>query len=136
MQKNVISKTLVAVCLAIFGLNCGGTPQTTPHKLSSGKVIKVSGEGKTNFSNGGTALVLNYETDIPISDSEKLGKEIDEIWVDFQNEAEQAQVNSCVIRATHYEGNSMMRSGSGYGFIFEKRADGKWYRQDDAKDKK
>jgi len=40
---------------------------------------------------------------------------------------ENAQLKNGVIRATHVEARGLIKSGKGYGFVFEKRADGKWH---------
>src|ERR1051326_7121303 len=104
--------------LLIFTLCCGrGSAQNSqPYKLASGKQIKVNGVGKMNFPNGDSALVMNYETEIPIEDKEALRKEVDEIWSVFQKAVEKAEVKAGVIRATHYEGSGLVRNGKGYGF--------------------
>jgi hypothetical protein len=83
------------------------------------------------FTNGDTALVLDYETEIPIEDKESLRKEVDAIWRSFQKDVEKAQMKSGVIRATHYESKGLLRKGAGYGFVFEKGPDGKWRLSDD-----
>ena len=89
-----------------------------------------------NFTNGDSALVLNYETDIPIEDKASLRKEVDTIWETFRKDAEKSQLKSAVIRATHYEGSGFLRRGKGYGFLFTKGDDGKWRLRDDSKAKK
>jgi hypothetical protein len=86
-----------------------------------------------NFKNGDSALVLNYETDIPIENKGALRREVETIWETFRKDVEQAQVKSGVIRATHYEGNGFLRQGKGYGFVFTKGDDGKWRLDDDNK---
>ena len=44
--------------------------------------------GKMDFPGSGSALVLNYETDLPIEDKVALRKEVDEIWEVFQRDVE------------------------------------------------
>jgi hypothetical protein len=86
-----------------------------------------------DFPNGDSALVLNYDTDIPIEDKAALRKEVDEIWQRFPKDVEKAGVDSGVIRATHYENSGFMRKGNGYGFVFVKGSDGKWQLDDKKK---
>jgi hypothetical protein len=108
-----------------------GSPATV--SPSATKQVRVTGIQRMNFANGDSALVLNYETDIPIEDKPALRKEVDEIWQRFQKDVEKAGVNSGVIRATHYENTGIIRKGNGFGFIFVKGTDGKWQLQDDKK---
>ena len=61
------------------------------------KRFRITGVGKVNFPNSALALVLEYETDIPIEDKESLRKEVDEIWEKFQNDVEKAHLKSGVI---------------------------------------
>ena len=108
------------------------------YKLPSGKEIKVTSIGKLTVGNGDTGLVMNYLTDIPIENMKELRKEVDEIWEVFQKDVEKAQVKFGVIRATHITGGTIVKEGKGYGFVFEKRDDGKWHSLEDdkAEDKK
>jgi hypothetical protein len=100
------------------------------------KQYRVTGIEKMNFPNGDSALVLNYETDIPIENKDSLRKEVEAIWETFRNDVEKAQLKSGVIRATHYESNSWLRRGKGYGFVFNKDDHGNWRLLDDNKEKK
>jgi hypothetical protein len=131
-------KIIFFALLLCFTFGCGGgnaqTSQT--YKLPSGKQIKVNNVGKMNFPNGDSALVMNYETEIPIENKEELSKEVEEIWSVFQKDVEKAEVKAGVIRATHYEGSGVVRNGKGYGFVYVKGEDGKWRRLEDEKEKK
>jgi hypothetical protein len=124
--------------LLIFTVCCsgGGAQNSKTDRVPSGKQIKVNNVEKMNFPNGDAALVMNYETEIPIENKEALRKEVDEIWSVFQKDVEKAEVKSGVIRATHYEGSGMVRSGKGYGFVYVKGDDGNWHLLDDEKEKK
>jgi len=86
-----------------------------------------------DFPNSGSALVLNYQTDIPIDDMVTLRKEVDEIWGVFQKDVEVANLKGGVIRATHLEGTGPIKNGKGYGFVFVKREDGNWHCLEDDK---
>ena len=123
--------TVVIVILILSG--CGVKPNSQLYKLPSGKQVKITGMNKMDFPNSGSALVLNYQTDIPIDDMVALRKEIDEIWVVFQKDVEAANLKGGVIRATHVEGSGFVKSGKGYGFVFVKRDDGNWHCTEDEK---
>lgn len=130
--KRSITLLVLLTCVA-----CGSrSPNYKSFKLPSGKEIKVTGVGKMDFPNSDPALVMNYLTDISIDEKEDLRKEVDEIWAVFQKDVEIAKLKAGVIRATHVEGSGLVNSGKGYGFVFIKRDDGKWYCLDDEKQTK
>lgn len=129
-------KIIFLSLLLCFTFACGGNAQTSSqtYKVPSGKEIKVNGVGKINFQNGDSALVMNYETEIPIANKEELSKEVEEIWSVFQKDVEKAELKTGVIRATHYEGSGIVRNGKGYGFVYVKGEDAKWHRLEDKKE--
>jgi hypothetical protein len=125
--------SIVLIVAAAF-LSCTSTTQNFKlFKLPSGKEIKITGINKMDFAKGDSALVMNYLSDISIDDKTALRKEIDEIWTVFQSDVENAHLKAGVIRATHVEGSGLVKSGKGYGFVFVKRDDGKWYCLEDDK---
>ena len=124
----------VLLVLLLVCLSCTSSPQNFKlFKLPSGKEIKISSLNKMDFPNSDSALVMNYLTDISIDDKPALRKEVDEVWSVFQTDVENAHLKSGVIRATHVEGNGLIKSGNGYGFVFVKREDGKWHCLEDDK---
>jgi hypothetical protein len=124
---------LASILILIVAFGCGGNNPQDPKlfKLASGKQITVTGVGRIDFPNSDSALVMNYETEIPIEDKVALRKEVDEIWNVFQKDVEAAQLKAGVIRATHVEGTGFVKSGKGYGFVFAKRDDGRWHALED-----
>lgn len=94
--------------------------------LPSGKQIKVLKIVPMHFGNGSDALMLNCETDISIGDQTALRKQADEIWSKFRNNVEGAHMTNGVISVTHPEGSGLITRSKGYGFVFEKQADGQW----------
>ena len=124
--------SVIATLILIAG--CGNNFQSSQlFKLPSGKEIKVNGMSKIFAQDGDAALVLNYETDIPIEDKDLLRKEVDEIWSGFQKDVEAANLNTGIIRAVHVEGSGIVRNGKGYGFVFIKGEDGQWHLTEDKK---
>ena len=125
----------IAIALVLASACCGGcsrhlTPTTT---LSSGKQVRITNIVPMHFSTGPAALILSCETDTPISDKVTLRKEVDEIWTTvFHKECEGANVAHGVIRISHPEG-VLIKHAEGYGFAFEKRADGQWHCLEDDK---
>jgi len=78
-------------------------------------------------------MILNCETDISIDDTPNLRKEAGEIWSIFQKDVEGAHMTNGVIRITHPEDSGLVTHSKGYGFVFEKRADGQWHCLQDEK---
>ena len=115
-----------------FSISCGGSAQNSQiYKLPSGSQIKVNGISRMNSSSGDSALVMSYETEIPIENKEALQKEINEIWSIFQKDVEKASVKVGIIRAVHYEGSGLIRNGNGYGFVYVKGSEGQWHQVED-----
>jgi hypothetical protein len=100
------------------GSHSSGSP--SPARRAAYKVTRAY------FSAGDPALILEYETAIPIDDMTALRREVDGNWEDFRPSVEKAGLKCGVIRAVHYEGGLFFRRGRGYGFAFDKGADGKW----------
>jgi hypothetical protein len=129
-------RTLVSV-LIILGSCCSvcyGQADNSIKTLPSGKQIKITSIIPMHFPKGPDALILNCETDIPMSDMVALRKEVDEIWATFfQKEVERANMTGGVIRISHPEGTGLITRADGYGFLFEKRADGQWHCANDDK---
>ncbi len=126
----------IFIALIVASFWCAGCSRPAPPltTLPSGKQIKITGIGPMHFPNGTDAMILNCETDISIDDMADLRKEVDEIWTIFQKNVEAASMTNGVIRITHPEGSGLVTHSKGYGFGFEKRADGQWHCvQDDKK---
>jgi len=77
----------------------------------------------TSFS----SLHIVYETEIPIEKKETLRKEVDEVWLIFQKEAESAEVTTVIIQATSCRLGGLVREEARYAFVLSER-DGKWRR--------
>jgi hypothetical protein len=99
------------------------------------KFITPTSIRKMDFPNGDSALVMEYKTGIPIDKMTALRSEVDWIWEAFEVDVENAGLKSGVIRAVHPDsaGTSLLSTSKGYGFVFQKRADGKWHCLEDEK---
>ena len=118
----------VTLCLSgwLSALGCGGGPTTTPHKLSSGRTIRVLSVGQMHFQQSGPGLVMSYETDLKVDDTEALAKEVADIWADFQNDATKANVGSAIIMANEIPSGTIIKQGKTHNFVFERNKDGTW----------
>jgi len=98
------------------------------------KFIPTAKTGEMDFPNGDSALVMEYQTSIPIVNMAALRKEVDWIWDALRMDVENAKLKTGVIRAVHPDGGGGLVSQSkGYGFVFTKRDDGKWHCLQDEK---
>ena len=71
--------------------------------------------------------MLNYQTDLNISDVENLRKEVDDIWPTFQVDVEKAQVSFAVISANEPPKGTIITQNRKYNFVFQKSSDGTWH---------
>lgn len=118
---------LVVVALAsMLGAKCGGGPPTNPHRLGSGRVIRVISEGQMNFPHGGTALLLSYQTDLKITQAAKLRAEVTDIWRDFQKEVDRAKLSNAIIMAQEVPTGRFVQRGKSFNFVFVRNFDGSW----------
>jgi hypothetical protein len=119
----------LAVNAAPLLLLIGGvlfSPSPPWDTLPSGHKIRVKFAGPVYFSEGPPFFVMECDTEIPMEQRAELRKEVDEIWEIFKNNAEAAHLTSAVIRMNHNEGTGIITRGNGFGFAYEKQADGKW----------
>jgi hypothetical protein len=120
---------LLVLFLFIAGCGANNTGNPMFYKLPSGKQVKLIGISKNS-----PTLEFNYETAIAVVDKKAIRKEVDEIWETFQKDVEKASLNRALIRPTHLEGNSPMKSGTFLKFVFQKQEDGKWICVEDQKE--
>ena len=107
------------------------TPTPPPVELvtlPSGKQVKVLGLYKIAFSKDVPALMLKYETAIPIENREKLTQEADEIWRSFYADVEKAHLTTGIISANEHPRGFFVASGRGFNFVYNRRPDGSWFR--------
>jgi len=122
----------VFIILTAAILYCGGCSRSSPPSpppsttLPSGKQIRITSIARMHFASGETALVFNCETDIAMDDIPDLRKESDEIWTSFQKKVEASNLTNGVIRMTHPAENGTATQSKGYGFVYQKGADGQW----------
>lgn len=80
------------------------------------------------FSNDSPALILNYQTDLNLTDLPALEREVDEIWTSFKVDAEKANVANAIIKANEKPKGFIISTGNAYGFSYHKGQVGQWSR--------
>ncbi len=96
--------------------------------LPNGVVIVVEGVGKIYFTGQKAwALVLNYQTDIDLSDTTNLRAQAIEIWRHFFGRmADEANLKDAVIVAFDKPKPRFFGTRKQYGFVFRKEENGVW----------
>ena len=102
-------------------------------KLPSGKQIRVIAEGPIHFAQGPPALMLQYQTELKVSDAKTLRKEVDEIWTAFKADVEKGNYTSAIVSAREVPSGAFIKKSSGYNFVFQKASDGTWTCLEDSK---
>jgi hypothetical protein len=141
VRRSGVKWAVVGLGLNVFAVGVIGVAclvllfptQAPSYTLPSGKQIRILSVIPAYFPKGPPTLIMNCETDIRIEDKAALRKEVDEIWEIFRNDVESAHMTMAAIRISHNEVPGFITAGEGYGFVYEKRADGKWYCLDDNK---
>ena len=83
--------------------------------------------GPIRIASGETGLMLNYQTDLKITDLDSLRKEVDDIWPTFQIDADKASVSFAVISANEVPEGTIIKQNRKYNFVYQKAADGTWH---------
>jgi hypothetical protein len=107
----------------------GCEPAGQDVKLPSGRQIRILGVGKMYFSNDATALMLKYQTAIPLDDARALEDEVNEIWERFRFDVEKAQLTVGIVSAQERSRGFIITFNRVRNFAFRKcPANGQWFR--------
>jgi len=112
--------TAIALSLALTANAVAG--QAT---LGSGKTVEILSMGPMMFGDGQKALMLKYQTALPIDDVVALRKEADEVWDRFVVDVEKAGYDQAIISANEPAQGTLVTHNKSYNFIYEKK-DGSW----------
>jgi hypothetical protein len=125
--RNMHFRSPILLIVMIFSISSSTVAKGQKYKLASGKEITVIGINEMKFENRATALIFNYQTDVPIENHDQLKGEAEEIWTIFQHDVERANAATGIIRATHIQDDgTFVKDGKGFGFLYRKNAAGKW----------
>ncbi len=112
--------------LFVFLVACSQQPFSV-QTLPNGKEVKIIGVTKAYFTEGDTALILAYETDLSLEDKGELLREAKEIWPTFRVNVEQYGLNAAAIQATKTTKTSPFTStAKQYTFVYTKNSSGQW----------
>jgi hypothetical protein len=116
-------RTLLVSAITAVMIACGTDSVSVgrPVAIRPTTVVKVTGAFHMDSPKGPSAVVILYETKIDIRDFAAFAAEADELMKFWQADVEADRVAAAVLRASH--------DGNGYGFGYERHADGTWVRK-------
>jgi hypothetical protein len=98
--------------------------------LASGKQVKVISVVKTTlYGSDEDALSLQYTTEIKITDTEELYREVEEVWAAFRPLVEKERLRAAVVTAKK-AARELFEISEGAGWAWKQRADGSWHKPD------
>jgi hypothetical protein len=117
----------VLVILALAVVGCG--PPWLDYEvvdLPSGGTFKFEAIEPMRRSDGRSALLLRYHTDLDLTDVRALESEVADVWEYFRPLVEAREMNIAVIWAAHWEAPSWERRGAAAQYVVERSGDGSW----------
>jgi hypothetical protein len=99
-----------------------GSPQrqqAPPLRLPSGRDIDVISMTPVKSPDGGSALALDYRTELNLADAPRLIEEVHQIWLVFKLDVEKEHLRNAII-VPHGA------TGKGFSFVFTKHDTGEW----------
>ncbi len=117
---------LMVSFVVLLSFNCGSEQKYDLKTLPTGKQVKVLSIHPLTFGDGTTSMVLAYQTDLKITDSASLRKEVQEIRFFFRDEVNRANVRGAVISANEVPTGFIINHYNTFNFVFQKNQDSTW----------
>jgi hypothetical protein len=100
-------------------------------RLPSGRHVEILSRKPVRFSDAGSALLLDYQTDVNIDDTVALRVEVLELWPLVLRDVDALKERNAILRANAHRrglfiGNLGFWRVRRYGFVFQRRTDGTW----------
>jgi len=100
-------------------------------RLASGTEVKVLAITRTTLHGSDEeALALQYVTHISMAETEKLYREVEQVWEAFRPLAEREKVRAAAVTANE-PSSGLLSVSRGAGWAWKRRADGTWHPPDD-----
>lgn len=112
--------------LALAGAAHGAEVETLPdgRRITLLQVVEVEPEA------GARTLVLEYQTELPLTDAAALAAEVDAVWAYFRPTVEAAGVDTAAIKAmAPPTGFIRKRSKASETFVYWRSGNGPWARR-------
>jgi len=111
------------ILLAVFAIS--GEADAGQIRLNSGKSVVLLAMGPM-LGQGWSALQLKYRTSLPITDTNSLRNEADELWQRFVIDAEKGGYTSAIISANDSPQGFIVTHNQSFNFVY-KKANGAWH---------
>lgn len=86
-----------------------------------GKSVEILGVGSMDFPEGPQALILRYQTTLPLTNIAELTKEVDAVWNKFVVDAENRGFRSAVVSANEPPvGDGPVTKSKVYNFVYQR----------------
>ena len=123
VAKRWLSRFALAAALAA----CHEVDQTESWDLPSGKHVTIIGVNKLYYSAGSDwALVVNYESSIPLDRADALRREVDEVWSVFENKVDRAGVKYAIVSPNVPASSGVVAARRSISYLFTRGASGQW----------
>lgn len=117
--------------LLVIAVSLGRTSTRQDVRLPSGRDVEILSREPLRFSDGASALLLDYQTDVNIHDTIALRAEVLELWPLVRRDVEALKERNAILRANAsrrglFVGNLGFWRFQRYGFVFQQGTDGTW----------
>lgn len=107
----------------LFAALAFSTPSSANQTIEflPGKTVQVLGVGTMNFTEGPPALMLKYQTAVPLANLAELTKEADAIWNRFLADVETRGFHLAILSANEPPtANAVGTQNNAYNFVYER----------------
>lgn len=120
--------TAFLLMLSAFGFSCTNKVRTEIVALPSGEAIRVRQIVPIVVGDGTRVLMMTYITSTPVSEVEKLEKEVDVIWPWYREIVDSRKFDAAGIQAANVVKEQFMHNETvNFTFIYQKK-NGIWER--------
>ena len=122
-----MTRWLSALALATLVGACHEVDQTDSWDLPSGERVTIIGVNKLYYSAGSDwALVVNYESAVPLDRGDALRREVDDVWSVFKNKVDRAGVRYAIVSANAPTSGGIVTSRGSVSYLFTRASSGQW----------
>jgi len=126
-RNRALARALAAVAFAALLCACHEVDQTAAWDLPSGKQVTIIGVNKLYYSAGGDwALVVNYESSVPLDQGDALRREVDEVWTVFKNKVDRAGVKYAIVSPNAPASSGVVTTRRSISYLYSRGASGQW----------
>ena len=128
-------RSLRLLAISLIGLGPGACGPAEPGysvvDTPSGGTLKLEEIAISRRPDGEETLLLRYRTDLDLSDTRALEREVADVWEYLRPRVEALGLRVAVIQAAHWELPSWQRRGAAAQYVVERAAGGSWARSAD-----